>query len=111
MNIWDWKQYSDIDVDCYFGCGSCFSQLPDIDIFRIGEQCTAAIKAACSTTDAIGDEEGNGIKFWRDLRQKIKWQKDENTKRQWPKGEFDILMSGQFCTIALFCLRIRENVE
>ena len=65
LNIWNWHQYSDIDVDCYFGCGSCFSKLPDIDIFRIGEQCTAAIKAACLTTDAIGDEEGNGIKFWR----------------------------------------------
>ena len=41
-----------------FGCGSCFSQFPDIDIFRIVEQWTASIKAACSTTDGIGQDDG-----------------------------------------------------
>ena len=40
-SLWtNFKIDIDIDVDCYFGCGSCFSLLPDIDIFRIGELCS-----------------------------------------------------------------------
>ena len=37
---------------------------------------------------------------------KTKGQKEEKTKRQRSKREFDILTSGQFRTLAMFCISI-----
>ena len=39
-------------------------------------------------------------------QKKTKGQKEEKTKRQRSKREFDIVTSGQFRTLAMFCISI-----